>query len=138
MKTIKINTHGNPMPEKHGEWIDLATVEDVFLKQGDFKIISLGVSMELPEGFYAEIVPRSSTFKKHRILMVNGVGIIDNAYCGDNDIWGFPAYATANSYIPKGSRICQFRLVKNPPEILFEQVDELGNENRGGFGSTGV
>ena len=134
---VKINTHNNPMPEQHGEWIDLFTAEDIFMRAGWYENISLGVSIELPDGYYAEMVPRSSTFKKYGILMANSIGIIDHDYCGDNDIWHFPAYATRNIYIPVGTRICQFRLVKNPPDIEFEQVEFLGNEDRGGFGSTG-
>ena len=134
---IRINTHGNPMPKKHGEWIDLATASDVELVKGEFQIISLGVSMELPEGYYAEIVPRSSTFKKYKIILANSMGVIDNAYRGDNDIWGFPAIAVKDTMIPKGTRICQFRIVKNPPKVRFEKVETLGNKNRGGFGSTG-
>lgn len=137
METIKINSHGCAIPEQHGEWVDLFTAEDVYMKKGDFKVISLGVSMELPEGYYAEIVPRSSTFGRYRVIMTNSVGIIDSDYCGDNDIWGFPAYAVEDTHIPNCTRICQFRLVKNPDEVEFESVKSLGNKDRGGFGSTG-
>ena len=134
---IKINTHGNHLPVQHGEWIDLYTAEDVTLQPMETKVISLGVSMELPKGFYAEIVPRSSTCKKFGIMMNNSVGIIENSYCGDDDIWGFPAFAVRQTTIPKGSRICQFRLVAKAPAVWFEEVAQLGNPNRGGFGSTG-
>lgn len=135
---IKINTHGNPLPQAYGDWIDLATAEEETFYPGKFKIISLGVSMELPAGYYAEVVPRSSTFKNWGILMTNSIGIIDNDYCGDDDIWGFPAYATCNITIPKGTRIAQFRLVKKGEPIEWDDVESLGNENRGGFGSTGA
>ena len=76
-----------------GDWIDLRAAETVELKAGDFKIISLGVSMKLPEGYEAHIVPRSSTFKKWGILQTNHMGVIDNSYSGDNDIWGMPVLA---------------------------------------------
>lgn len=135
---IKINTHGNPAPVAKGEWVDLYTAEDVTLWKGEFKIISLGVSMELPEGYYAQVVPRSSTYKNFGVIMVNSVGIIENDYNGDNDVWGFPALAMRNTTIPKGTRICQFQLVKQSDPIEFESVFSLGNEDRGGFGSTGV
>lgn len=136
---IKINTHGNPLPESHGEWVDLASAEDVELGYGEFKIISLGVSMELPEGYYAHVVPRSSTFKKWGVLLANSMGVIENDYCGDNDVWGFPALCMRKEgvKIPKGTRLCQFRLEKKAPDIEFVQVEDLGNPDRGGYGSTG-
>ena len=135
---VKINTHGGPLLAKHGEWIDLYAGEDIHMKKDEFKIISLGVSMELPEGYYAQIVPRSSTCKNYGIFMANSIGIIENNYCGDDDIWGFPAVAIRDTEIKKGTRICQFRLEKQEVEVEFEQVDHLEKANRGGFGSTGA
>ena len=134
---IKINTHGNPMPEKHGDWIDLSIAEDEYLSKGQLKVLSLGVSMQLPEGYYAKILPRSSTAKKWGIILANSMGIIDNGYCGDNDIWGFPAYAFRETFIPKGTRIAQFCIVKQEEPVELVQVESLGNADRGGFGSTG-
>ena len=134
---IKINTHGGPMPERHGEWIDLSTATPVFLKPLEYKRISFGVSMELPDGYYAEVVPRSSTCEKWGVIMGNSMDVIENDYNGDDDIWQFPALAIRETYIPEGTRICQFRLVKQQEEIELEQVNSLGNKNRGGFGSTG-
>ena len=121
-----------------GEWIDLRSAEDVEMKAGEFRIIKLSCAMQLPDGYEAHVVPRSSTFKKWHILMVNSTGIIDSSFCGDDDIWGFPALAMADTHIYKGDRICQFRIMKKQPEITFEEVDHLGNKNRGGFGSTGT
>lgn len=140
MTTIKINTHGNQSPkiEDWGDWIDLQAAEDVSMKAGEFRIISLGISMQLPVEYEAHIVPRSSTFKRWGILQANSVGIIDNTYCGDGDIWGFPAIAMRDTEIHKGDRICQFRIVKRQPPVHFVQVESLGNANRGGFGSTGA
>lgn len=135
--TVKINAHGNSLPVKHGEWLDLATAEDVVMKNGEYKVISLGVSMELPKGYYAKVVPRSSTCAKWNIFMANSVGIIENSYCGDNDIWGFPAIAIRDTHIPKGTRIAQFCVCKQEEPIAFKPVDRLGNEDRNGFGSTG-
>lgn len=138
--TITINTHGNPLPEAiaNGDWIDLRAAERVVMVAGDYRLISLGVSMELPEGYEAHVAPRSSTFKKWSIIMVNSIGIIDNSYCGDDDIWHFPALAMRDTIIEKGDRIAQFRIVEKQPPIRFEQVESLGNENRGGIGSTGT
>lgn len=135
---VRINTHGNLMPESHGEWVDLYTAEDTVLEPLDFKIISLGVAMELPAGYYAQVVPRSSTCKNFGVIMANSVGIIEHSYCGNDDIWGLPAVAIRHTEIPKGTRICQFRLVKQDEPVEFEQVEDLGNPNRGGWGSTGT
>lgn len=120
-----------------GDWIDLRCAEQTYILEGEYKLISLGVSMELSAGYEAIVVPRSSTFKNYGILMSNSIGVIDCSFNGENDIWRFPAYATRDTCIPKNERICQFRIQKNQPEIEFEEVEYLGNEDRGGIGSTG-
>ena len=138
---ILIKYHVNDIDKitvnKKGDWIDLRAAEDVELKKGEFRLISLGVSMKLPEGYEAHIVPRSSTFKNFGIIQTNHCGIIDNTYCGDDDIWKFPAYALRDTVIKKNDRICQFRIVNNQPQLTFTTVERLNSENRGGFGSTG-
>lgn len=121
-----------------GDWIDLRASKDVHFNHGDFGIIPLGVSMKLPEGYEAHIVPRSSTFKRYGIIQTNHMGIIDNSYSGDNDIWGMAVYAFGATTIHKNDRICQFRIVKKMPPVEFEEVDHLEGEDRGGFGSTGA
>lgn len=121
-----------------GDWIDLRAAEDVFMKPFQYKMIPLGVAMKLPDGYEAHVVPRSSTFKYYGVLQTNSMGVIDNSYCGDSDQWYFPVYGTRESYIKKGDRICQFRVVKKQPDIVFEEVSHLKEKNRGGFGSTGV
>ena len=122
----------------YGDYIDLRAADDYKLEKDTLVMISLGVSMQLPKGYYAEVVPRSSSFKKWGILMANSVGIIDETYCGDNDIWRFPAWCTHDGEIHKNDRICQFRIVEKQPAIVFKEEETLGNEDRGGFGSTGV
>lgn len=119
------------------DWIDLRASETVELKAGEYKLIPLGVAMELPAGYEAHVVPRSSTFKNYGILQTNSCGIIDGSYCGDQDMWRMPVYATRDTVINKNERICQFRIVENQPKIVFEEVASLDQENRGGFGSTG-
>ena len=121
-----------------GDWIDLRASEDIELKNGEFKIIPLGVSMQLPEGYEALVVPRSSTFKNFGIISANSIGVIDNSYCGDNDIWKFPAIALRDTVIKKNERICQFRIIANQPKFKVEEVLVLDNADRGGIGSTGV
>ena len=76
-----------------GDWIDLRAAKEYKLFSGEFYLIDLGISMKLPEGYEAHIAPRSSTFKKWGIIQTNGIGIIDNSYCGENDIWMMPVLA---------------------------------------------
>lgn len=121
-----------------GDWIDLRSAETVEMSAGEFKLISLGFSMKLPEGYEAHIAPRSSTFMKWGILQPNSIGIIDNAYSGDNDIWRFPALAMRDTKIYKGDRICQFRIVEKQPKFDIVKVEKLSGPSRGGFGSTGT
>lgn len=138
---IKIKYHADIEPitqNSWGDWIDLRAAETVTLQKGEFTLISLGVSMELPEGYEAHLVPRSSTFIKFGIIQTNHIGIIDNSFSSDKDIWKFPALAMRDAVINKGDRICQFRIVESQPRLRFEIVDSLNNRERGGFGSSGV
>ena len=140
--TVRINTHGMELPRQfgNGDWIDLAAAEDCTISPGEYKEISLGISMELPAGTYAMVAPRSSTYKKYRIILANSIGIIDNSYRGDGDIWRFPAVNISGeqTYIPKGARIAQFKILPKGEDVDFIPVASLGNEDRGGIGSTGV
>ena len=143
METIRIRYVSDQIDkltyiENKSDWIDLRAAEDVVMKQGDFRLISLGVAMELPAGYEAHMVPRSSTFKNFGIIQANSMGIIDGSYCGDNDIWRFPAIAMRDTEIHVGDRICQFRIMKNQPMLVFEEVEHLEGADRGGFGSTGT
>ena len=142
MKKIKIK-YANQLIKRIekfacGDWIDLRSAEDIELKAGEFKLIPLGIAMELPEGYEAHVVPRSSTFKNFGVIQTNSLGVIDETYCGDNDYWFFPAYALRETVIHFNDRICQFRIMKHQPEMEFVEVETLYNNNRGGHGSTGV
>lgn len=142
-ETIKIKYHSNEIKKLEyidgkSDWIDLRASEHVIMKKGEFRLIKLGVSMQLPKGYEAVIVPRSSTYKNFGIIQTNHMGVIDETYCGDNDIWMMPAYALRDTEINVNDRICQFRIQKHQPSISFEEVGVLGNEDRGGVGSTGV
>lgn len=119
------------------DWIDLRAAEEVEMKQGEFRLIPLGVAMELPKGYEAHVVPRSSTFKNFGIIQTNHQGVIDCSYCGDNDEWKMPAYAIRDTVIHRNDRICQFRIMENQPKIVFDEVEYLDNTDRGGHGSTG-
>lgn len=141
MKRIKIKYFTDKIDKIEkisiGDWIDLRSAESFSLKQGEFALIPLGVGMILPKGYEAHVVPRSSTFKNYYIIQTNSIGIIDNSYCGNNDQWMMPVYATRDTVINMNDRICQFRIVKNQPKLKFKVVDILSNKDRNGFGSTG-
>lgn len=119
------------------DWIDLRAAEEIIMKAGEFRLIPLGVAMELPKGYEAHIVPRSSTFKNFGVIQTNHMGVVDETYCGDNDQWFFPAYALRDTVIHVNDRICQFRIMEHQPSIHFTEAETLGHEDRGGIGSTG-
>lgn len=142
METIKIKYFTDKIEkltyiDGRSDWIDLRAAESVDLKKGEFKLIPLGVAMELPKGYEAHIVPRSSTFKNFGIIQTNHQGVIDSSYCGDNDEWKMPVYAMRDTHIEVNDRICQFRIMENQPKIQFEEVKALTGVDRGGFGTTG-
>lgn len=119
------------------DWIDLRAAKEVSLKKGEFALIPLGVAMELPAGYEAHVVPRSSTFKQFGVIQTNHMGVIDESYCGDGDQWFFPAYALRDTVIHVNDRICQFRIMEHQPALVFEEQKSLGHADRGGHGSTG-
>lgn len=138
-----------------GDLIDLYAYEDVFIPYMGQTLISLGFSLKLPKGYMAKLYPRSSTFKTWGLIQTNHVGIIDNSYCGNNDIYMYPVQCTmakqtekvminghkvtiSGTWVKKGDRICQMEICEVPPTIEFNKVDDLQTEDRGGFGSTGT
>lgn len=139
--SIKVKYH-NPTVQKiekieEGDWIDLRAARGYHIKAGDFRLIDLGVSIKLPEGYEAHLAPRSSTFKNWGLLQTNSVGVIDSSYCGESDVWMMPVYATRDVDIYAGDKICQFRIMRNQPPVKIIEVEHMEDEDRGGFGSTG-
>ena len=129
-----------------GDMIDLYAAEDVTINEMDEALIPLGVAMELPIGYRANLLPRSSTFKKWGIIVTNSMGVIDHTYCGDNDEWKLAVFCLKGrefvngkkcTIIHKGDKIAQFEIVDAMEMPTFKKVEDLGNYNRGGFGSTG-
>lgn len=142
METIKIKYFNDKLEkltyiDGKSDWIDLRAAEDVDLKKGEFKLIPLGIAMQLPQGYEAHVVPRSSTFKNFGIIQTNHQGVIDCSYCGDNDQWFVPVLAVRDTHISFNDRICQFRIMENQPKIIFDEVSSLSGADRGGFGTTG-
>ena len=142
-KTIKIKYHTDKIEKLRyidgkSDWIDLRSAEDYILKKGDFKLINLGVSVEIPKGYEMLIASRSSTFKNFGLIQTNAVGIVDESYCAETDVLMWPCLATRDTEIHVNDRLCQFRIIEHQPSIVFEEVESLGNDARGGFGSTGI
>ena len=141
-ETIKIKYHSDRIDrlryiDGKSDWIDLRSAEDVDLKAGEFRLIDLGISVQLPKGYEMITAARSSLFKNYGLIQTNAIGVIDETHCGDNDIIKMPVYATRDTHISVNDRLCQFRIIRHQPEIEFEEVESLNNESRGGFGSTG-
>ena len=133
-----------------GNWIDIYANKDIFVKCGERAMVPLGFALELPEGWEGHLAPRSSTFKTWGIIQTNSVGVVDDTYIGDNDQWHMPVYClqgkdiesengeeVKGTWIRKGDKIGQFRIMEVMPEIEFEEVESFGNKDRGGFGTTG-
>ena len=141
-KSVRVKYHNQELEklayiDGKSDWIDLRRAEEVILKSGDFRLIDLGISVQLPEGYEMLIAPRSSTFKNYGIIQTNSPGVVDESYCSDQDRLKMPVYATRDTCIHMNDRICQFRIIEHQPELVFEEVQTLGNPARGGFGSTG-
>ena len=119
------------------DWYDLRAAEDVEMKAGEYRLIKLGIAMQLPKGYEAHVAPRSGTFKNFGIIQANSVAVIDESYCGDNDEWLYPAIALRDTKIYKNDRICQFRIMEHQPPVEFKVVEHLEGKDRGGFGTTG-
>lgn len=137
---IKYHTPAaKPVEQAHmGEWFDVRAAEDYDLKAGNKYVINLGISVRVPHGYEAILAPRSSTFKKYGIMQTNSIGVIDETYSGDDDIWMMPVFATRNAHIDAGDRIAQFRIQRNQGNPRLKEVRYLGKKNRGGLGSTGT
>ena len=143
METIKIKYFTDKIDKLcyiagNSDWIDLRVAEDVVMKKGEFRLIRLGVAMELPQGYEAHVVPRSSTYKNFGLIQTNHMGVIDESDKGDADEWKWPALAMRDTEVHVGDRLCQFRIMKHQPQINFLEVDSLENEDRGGFGTSGT
>ena len=141
-KTMRIKYHSDEIEKLEyiagkSDWIDLRVAENVTLQKRELRLISMGLSVQVPDGYEMLLAPRSSTFKNFGLIQTNSLGIIDESYCGDHDIIRMPVYATRDTELHVNDRICQFRIFEHQPHIVFEEVGALGDQDRGGFGSTG-
>ena len=141
-ETIRIRYHSDKLErlryiDGKSDWIDLRAAEDVSLKKGEYRLISMGISVRLPEGYEMLIAPRSSTFRNYGLLQPNSPGVVDESFSGDNDIFHVPVYATRDTTVHFNDRISQFRIQRHQPRIIFEETEHLSGPDRGGFGTTG-
>lgn len=154
---IYVKTFGNEsrMPEiiAKGDWIDLyisGEFKTTKYNKGNSALLPLGVAMQLPEGYEAHVLPRSSSFSKFGFIQTNSQGIIDNPYNGDNDEWKEPVYFLRTQEMNPRDKICQFRIELSQKATIWQRlkwlfvsgvefikVDSLNNPDRHGFGSTG-
>lgn len=114
----------------------LQTTQVISVPAGHSIKVAHGFALELPKGYEAILHPRSSLFKKTGLVFVSS-GVIDEGYNGDNDEWFSVWYATKDTELYYDQRIAQFRIQEKQPEWKFNYVDNLGNDDRGGHGSTG-
>lgn len=138
-----------------GDWIDVYARKNVFVPFLGQAMVPLGFAMELPKGMEGHLAPRSSTMKSWGMIQTNSVGIVDSSFAGDNDEWQFPVQCTmpheciatqieghkvrlSGTWIRKGDKVAQFRIVDNMKDIKFIKVETLGNADRGMEGSTGT
>ena len=142
-KTIRVKYHSDKIDRLayvggKSDWVDLRSAEEVVMKKGESRLVDLGISVQLPEGYEMIIAARSSTFRRYGLIQTNAIGVIDESYCGDDDHLLWSCYATRDTQIHVNDRICQFRIIEHQPHLLFEETQTLGNPSRGGYGSTGV
>lgn len=145
-----------------GNWVDVYANETMFVEEGTAAVVPLGFALELPKGWEGHLAPRSSTFDRWGIIQTNSEGVIDDTFIGDDDqwrmpvyclrgndticngvdfdgdaVWGAPTKPKRGTWIYKGDKIGQFRIMEVMPAFEFEVVSTFNNRNRGGFGTTG-
>ena len=155
-RTVKVllhSKHAKIVDSPKGDCYDLIACEEVKLTSGKVSLISLGLSMKLPSGCYARVYDRSSTPLKRGFKIANSVGIIDNSYSSDKDIWRYTTHPVSSKkqdiVIKEGDRICQFEICLSQKATVwqklkwlftsgykFEYVETLKGNVRGGFGSS--
>lgn len=116
---------------------DLSARESVTIAPRQVALVSLNVAIQPPDGYFVLLAARSSLHKKG-LMPANGVGIIDADYSGNNDEYKLVLLNFSDSTVTilEGERIAQGVFVPIlQPE--FKELDDMGNESRGGFGTTG-
>lgn len=102
------------------------------------QIIPCNIVIRLPEGYMGIVASRSSLPLKTPLMVANGIGIIDQDYCGENDEVGIIVYNRSDEdyVVHRGDRLGQLLVVK-VVRVTFQEVERTGEKDRGGYGSTG-
>lgn len=143
MQVLKVKYHNGmeefPLRIKSGNGgIDVYASENISVPKNKLTLISLGISIKVPKGWQCILLPRSSSYKNFNILQANSIGLIDESYQGNNDIWKLPVISDKDIEIKRGDKIAQFMIVPNYVENFFiEEVESLDAPDRGGFGTSG-
>ena len=118
--------------------VDLSSRLDIEIKPKEIAYIPMNVAIKVPDGYFTLLASRSSTHKLG-IQSINGIGVIDRDYCGNEDEIKFAVRNFTDSVvrIEKGTRLCQLVLIKCE-KFEFDEVDKMSAPSRGGFGTTGT
>jgi len=118
--------------------VDLYSRLEMIIEPGEIAYIPMNVAIKIPDGYFVLLAPRSSTHKLG-IMGINGVGIMDRDYCGNDDEYHFAVrnFTDKSVTIEKGTRLCQLILIKCET-FEFESVESMPDPSRGGFGTTGT
>ena len=125
-------------PQSAGMDIYAAIKEDIVLEKSDIALIPTGFAMAIPEGFEAQIRPRSGLAVKHGIGLINSPGTIDSDYRGEIMIAAINLGSKSYT-LKRGDRIAQM-VIKRAYHVRIEVVEQLDTtvRNTGGFGHTGI
>ena len=117
---------------------DLASAHDLVVGPRQIVLVRTGLVIEVPTGYFLAIFARSSTPLKRGLIVANGVGVIDPDYSGPNDEVMIQVMNVTDSEvrISRGDRLAQ-GIVLPAPRVAWEEVSEIRETTRGGFGATG-
>jgi dUTP pyrophosphatase len=118
--------------------MDVYSTEDVLIRAGERKLISTGLSFELPSGFEIQVRPKSGLALNHGLTVLNTPGTLDSGYRGELKVIIFNT-EKSDYFVKKGEKVAQIILARHE-EAEIEEAEELSSTERGagGFGSTGL
>jgi dUTP pyrophosphatase len=131
-----------PLPEYQSPGaagFDLAASRDVEIAPNSIALIPTGLVIRAPQGHFLGIFARSSTPLKRGLMVANGVGVVDEDYCGPNDEVKIQVlnFTTGTVHVKKGDRIAQGLFIPVMRAAWRETESDLREGSRGGFGATG-
>jgi dUTP pyrophosphatase len=117
---------------------DLSAAHDLTVAPGQVALVRTGLVIEVPSGYFLGIFARSSTPLKRGLLVANGVGVIDPDYSGPTDeiLIAVLNFTASDVHVARGDRLAQ-GIVLPATRVSWDEVAELRETARGGFGATG-